>query len=100
MTTGAAIHHAGADGYGRSDVAYTIVYARTLALHPCEFTLEKLAATANGAKRVTLDDVQRRARSVDVSPASSDLLTQRFVYPCVDWIEGLGVVDHLCPGNA
>jgi hypothetical protein len=47
VTPGTAIHHAGADSYVRSYIAYTVLYAWTLALRPGELALEKLPATAN-----------------------------------------------------
>jgi hypothetical protein len=99
VTPGTAIHHTGADSDVRSYIAYTVLYAWTLALRPGELPLEKLTTPANGAKRISLDDVQRRAGGVNVSSAGSNLFRQRLVYPCVDWIQSLGVVDHLPTGD-
>ena len=50
MTPGTAIHQASADSDVRSDIAYTVLYAWTLALRPGELALEKLTTPANGAR--------------------------------------------------
>src|SRR6516162_417113 len=99
VTAGTAIHYATTNSYVRSYIAYTVLHAWTLALRPGELALEKLTAPADGAKRISLDNVQRPAGGVNVSSAASNLFRQRLVYSCVDRIQSLSVVDHLPAGD-
>ena len=89
----AAIGEAGADREVGIDVSRSVPGYRPLSLSAREFALEELAAAANGAERIAIDDVERRVRSIGVSPPCSDFFGVGLGNPFVQSVRG-GVSIH------
>ena len=76
VAAGAAVHQPGADDPIDLGVPEAIARHRALAQRAGELALEDLPAPPDGARRITIDDVQRRARCVGVASSRTDLLRE------------------------
>jgi hypothetical protein len=99
MTSSAAVGQSGADLVNRIHISRAITDGGTLTLRSAKFTLEELAATANGAKRITTDDELRRIWRHLIPGAHADFLAQRLVNPGLGAAGCLSVVEQLSQGG-
>jgi hypothetical protein len=82
------------DGLG-GNVAAPVGLPWSKALCHGEFALKELAPAANGARRVPLDEVDRRVWCVLISLSRTDLLLKRKCDPPPGGIGGLGLIREL-----
>src|SRR5688572_28795939 len=95
VTACTAVDQAGAERQVGRDVAEPIAAARAEALRHGELALEQLPPAANRARRVAIDDVERRVRRAQVADSGADLLSQRLRDARVLQIRRLSVVVQL-----
>src|SRR6266513_5311903 len=80
------------------EVANAVAFIASLSLQPGEFALEELPSTADGTKRVALDDENRRVPVVSVAASRAHFIRQGFCNPYSCCIRRLGLIGQLPPG--
>jgi len=73
MTSGATIGESGANRAIGIDVTNAISFVGSLPLEASELPLKQLPTTADGAKRVALDDEDRRVPAISIAASSAHL---------------------------
>src|SRR5262249_3153097 len=97
MAKRATIREAGSNGVVRIQVTHSITFIWTLSLCASELPLKQLPATADGAKRIAVDDENRGTGSHDVAPTDTDFLQQRLGDSGFGRVGRLRAVGELCP---
>src|SRR6266496_4589770 len=100
MTCCTAVGEPGANRAIGVDVANAVAFIASLSLQPCEFALEELPSTADGAKRIPLDYEDRGVPTVSVAASGAHFVRQGFCNPYFCRIRRLGLIGQLPPGCA
>src|SRR5690348_12243882 len=93
VAAGAAIRQSGANGQRLSNITCSILDDRSLSVRAPEFALKQLAAPADGAEGIAIDDKEGGVWGQCIAATGPDFLRERLGDPFVQRIGRQGAID-------